>query len=99
MHMPQVEEDFSILRRTREGDLSIESQSADNNVWTVSYERDDGPTAFFLYDRRAKVATFLFESRRDLLEYTLTSMTGVEVTASDGLSIPCYIALPPVKVG
>jgi hypothetical protein len=99
MHMSQVEEDFKILQGTREGDLSINSQSADNNIWTVSYERDNGPMAFYIYDRLAKKPTLLFESRQDLGEYTLTSMTGVMVPASDGLSIPCYIALPAVQVG
>lgn len=40
--------------------LLVESTSNDFNLWLVTYNADDHPFEFFLYDRSKKEAEFLF---------------------------------------
>ncbi len=98
-NMTQFEEDFRILQGHHEGDMVITSQSDDSNVWLVRYKSDNGPDTFFTYNRATRTPTLLFDSRQDLAPYPLSLLMSVVVTARDGFSIPCYVALPPAEVG
>src|SRR5690606_37393148 len=55
--------DWNFLRSVTDGEISITSRTRRDNLWTVAYVRDDGPVEYYLYDRAAKNATYLFSNR------------------------------------
>ncbi len=78
--------------------MSITSQSTDNSIWVVSYQRDNGSPQFYIYERATRRRWFLFLSRPSLKNYTLAHLQHVVIKARDGLGLPCYMAVPPGKV-
>jgi dipeptidyl aminopeptidase/acylaminoacyl peptidase len=60
----------------------------------VTCYADDGPVAFYLYDRASRTARFLFYDRPQLTGLTLAPMKPVTVRARDGEQVPCYLTLP-----
>ena len=89
-----IQPDMDYLQSLEHGDLSVESRSLDDRLWVVSYEVDDGPFKFYLYDRESRSAEFLFTNRQSLVGQNLASMTPAVVTARDGLDLVCYYTLP-----
>ena len=60
----------------------------------MAYAVDDGPTAFYLYDRDTKKADFLFVNRPELEKYTLAKTEPVVLKSRDGLDLVSYLTLP-----
>ncbi|KAK9817826.1 hypothetical protein WJX72_002773 [[Myrmecia] bisecta] len=94
---PQVKADFEVLAREVPGEINVSSQSADNQTWIVRSLRDDGPSSYYLYDRKSKKATFLFDTLPELAKYQMSKMEGVVIKSRDGLDLPCYLSLPVGK--
>jgi dipeptidyl aminopeptidase/acylaminoacyl peptidase len=90
-----VRGDLEYLRTVADGDVEVTSRTLDDNLWTVAYLMDDGPVRYYLYDRKAKNAKFLFTNRKDLEGLPLVKMHPVVITARDGLKLVCYLTLPP----
>ncbi|GAB4453951.1 MAG: S9 family peptidase [Armatimonadaceae bacterium] len=87
--------DIAALQKADAGDLIEVSRSRDNQVWTVGFLRDNGPVRYYLYHRTTGQTEFLFTSRPSLEGLALATMTPVEISARDGLVMPCYLTLPP----
>jgi dipeptidyl aminopeptidase/acylaminoacyl peptidase len=92
---PEIEADLENLRRADRGDLTEVSRSRDDRTWVVTYVSDDGPVRYYRYDRPTGRTEFLFTSRPALEGLTLARMESFEIPARDGLSLPCYLSLPP----
>jgi dipeptidyl aminopeptidase/acylaminoacyl peptidase len=92
---PSFAEDLRAIAAIRPGDFTLESASADGNVLIVHSRMDDRPNAYYAYDRRTRVATLLFHSRPELLDYQLAPMTPFTFAARDGLELHGYLTLPP----
>ena len=93
---PDVQPDFDALAALRPGEeFSILSRTLDDKTWLVAFSADDGPARYYVWDRVAQSANFLFAGRSDLGQYTLAKMTPVEIPARDGFSLPSYLTLPP----
>jgi len=86
--------DLKYLRTVADGEINVTSRTLDDTLWTVAYIMDDGPVRFYLYDRKAKQAKFLFTNRKDLEGLPLVKMHPVVITARDGLKLVCYLTLP-----
>ena len=92
---PQYQADFDYLRKLDDGDITISSQSLDNQHWTVAYLKDDGPVRYYLYHRgQQRAAKFLFANRQDLQGLPLVKMHPLVIKARDGLELVCYLSLP-----
>ena len=89
-----IRDDLACLRTVMEGDISVTSRTLDDRLWTVAAIVDDGPARFFLYDRGAKKATFLFTNRRALEGLSLAKMRPEVITSRDGLGLVSYLTLP-----
>ena len=89
-----VEADFAHLRTVADGEVTVASRSLDDRVWIVAHRRDDGPTAFHLFDRDSRTARFLFTNRRSLERLPLAPMRSVVIKARDGLDLVGYYTLP-----
>jgi len=86
--------DFERLRALHKGTFVISSRDTADRRWVVAYAVDDGPGAFYLYDRSRRTARFLFYEKPQLVGLKLAPMKPVTVRAHDGQQVPCYLTLP-----
>jgi dipeptidyl aminopeptidase/acylaminoacyl peptidase len=91
---PSIEPDMEYLGGVADGEIQITSRTLDDQKWTVAYLMDDGPARFYLYDRVARSATFLFTDQPELEDLPLVKMHTDLVTARDGLELVSYVSLP-----
>jgi len=91
---PAVEADFNVLSKVSPGDVSVASQSHDNQLWVVGFLLDNGPAKVYLYDRRTKEAKFLFTNRKELEGLPLAKMQPRIIKSRDGLELISYLTLP-----
>ncbi len=89
-----IASDLEYLRTVTGGDLSVVSRTLDDRTWLVAYTLADGPTTYYLYDRNAGEATFLFTDRPALEDAPLAQMHPVVIRARDGLELVSYLTLP-----
>ena len=92
---PAVKADFDVLAKVRPGEFLVQNKTADDKTWIVSFLTDDGPIAYYLYDRTTKKAEFLFVNNSKLEGLKLAKMEPVEYRAKDGLMIRGYLSTPP----
>ncbi len=90
----RIRPDFDYLRTVAKGDINVTSRSLDDQFWIVTDKNDNAPTGYFLYDRTAKSAKFLFSDRPELEQYTLAPMQPKLIPTRDGLEMVCYLTLP-----
>jgi dipeptidyl aminopeptidase/acylaminoacyl peptidase len=91
---PDIEDTFERIREIDEGEIYINSRSADNSLWTVGFVKDNGPIQFWIFDRTTNAKKFLFEHQPILKKYILASMEPIEFKARDGLTIHGYLTYP-----
>ena len=90
-----VADDLKYLRTVADGDIQVTSRTQADDWWTVAFLMDNGPIRFYLYDRKAKQAKFLFTNRKDWEGLPWVKMHPIVVTARDGLKLVCFLTLPP----
>lgn len=86
--------DLDYLRTVADGDVEVVSRTLDDQRWIVAYLLDDGPMNYYLYDRKAKQASFLFTNRKALQGQPLAKMHPVVIKSRDGLNLVSYLTLP-----
>ncbi|HZN66897.1 MAG TPA: S9 family peptidase, partial [Tepidisphaeraceae bacterium] len=91
---PDVKADFEYLKTVVDGDFDVTSRTLDDKTWTVAYVVSDGPVRYYVYDRPAKKATFLFTNRPALEQLKLAKMRAVTIKSRDGLDLVSYLTLP-----
>jgi dipeptidyl aminopeptidase/acylaminoacyl peptidase len=91
---PVVEKDFQALGKVQEGDFFVTSRDRADDTWIAVYLSDRGPVSYYVYDRKSKKATFLFDNRPELRKYQLAEMKPVVIKARDGLELVSYLTLP-----
>jgi dipeptidyl aminopeptidase/acylaminoacyl peptidase len=87
-------EDFDYLTRQSAGDLEIAGMSQDRRNWVVAYRHDDTPREYYLYDRDARQARWLFTSTPAFEGRPFVKMEPVTIRARDGLELVCYLSRP-----
>jgi len=90
---PSIEVDFKYLKTVRAGDVGVAGRSLDDRVWLVVFQ-DGGPPRYFVYDRPARRARFLFTEQSAVDTYPLARREAVVVTTRDGLKLPGDLYLP-----
>ncbi|MBX7219301.1 MAG: alpha/beta fold hydrolase [Blastocatellia bacterium] len=94
---PSVIPDFEYLRTVQRGDIGLLSpsggRSLDDHTWLVQF-MDGGPKRFYLYDRLARRATFLFTENKALDAYALGRRYLEVIPARDGMEFPADLYLP-----
>ncbi len=91
---PSYQPDFDALHKLHDGEIGFLGSTANGKRVIVSYLVDNGPVAYYSYDRTTRTGTFLFVSRPALLTYRLASMQPISYQASDGLTVHGYLTLP-----
>ena len=86
--------DFETLHKVRNADISNVSRDLGDDKWIVTFEGDDAPIYYYLYDRGSKQATLLFSNRPALERYKLAKVQPIEYKARDGMMIYGYLTTP-----
>jgi dipeptidyl aminopeptidase/acylaminoacyl peptidase len=89
-----IQPDFDALRKVRDADISNISRDLNDDRWVVTFEQDNAPIYYYLYDRASKQATMLFSNRPALEKYALAKVRPVEYKARDGMTIYGYLTTP-----
>jgi dipeptidyl aminopeptidase/acylaminoacyl peptidase len=89
-----IREDMNYLQNLDRGILHINSRTKDGKKWLVTFEMDNAPIKYFLYDRDNKQAKFLFTNKKDLEKYKLAKMYPVIIKSRDDLNLINYITYP-----
>ncbi len=90
-----VAEDLAAVRALHSGDPMFHGRDNADTMWLVGYTNDTGAIPYYIYDRGTRQATFLFEHRPVLNDYTLAAMEPFSYTARDGLTVHGYLSFPP----
>jgi dipeptidyl aminopeptidase/acylaminoacyl peptidase len=89
-----VSKDLEYLQTVADGEIEVPSRTLDDRVWVVAYLMDNGPIRYYLYDRGAKQAKFLFTNRKSLEGLPLAKMHSAVITSRDNWSLVSYLTLP-----
>lgn len=89
-----VREDLEIIRGLHRGDFFLLNRDHDDQAWMIGFTVDNGPVPYYAYNRKTKMAEFLFSNRPDLDHYELAQMEPISFQSRDGLMIHGYLTLP-----
>jgi dipeptidyl aminopeptidase/acylaminoacyl peptidase len=90
-----VRADVEAMKALHPGDLHFRGRDLDDRIWVVGFTADDGPVAYYAYDRGTREGTFLFVHKPDLAGYTLAAMEPFSFPTRDGLEVHGYLTFPP----
>lgn len=85
---------FNRLQAMFDGDISIESRSADGKHWVISSVSDTQPKQYYLYDK-GKALRLLFPESESLSAGSYAQSTPLSVETADGFLVTGYLTLPP----
>jgi dipeptidyl aminopeptidase/acylaminoacyl peptidase len=92
---PTIADDMEAIQKIQPGDFTFLGRDHADRTWLVAFTVDDGPVAYYAWDRETKQAAFLFHHQPALSQYTLAHMEPFSYTARDGLTIHGYLTFPP----
>ncbi len=87
--------DLDFLKAKLPGEVAIISSTDDGSKLIVAASAAERPATAYIYDRKAKSLTKLYETRPDLSAYQLQPMWPVEIPTGDGKTLVSYLTLPP----
>ena len=91
---PSIKEDFAALANLGRGEFYLGGRDRADTKWLVTYQVDDGPVAYYIYERATGKAELLFVNQPDLAKYKLARMKPVIIKARDGFKLVSYLTLP-----
>jgi len=86
--------DIAAISRIAGAKWTVDSQSGNGEIWTVWVDRVRQAPAFYLYDRRFRLLSKLFDVRPALSGMPLAPMHALVIKARDGLALTAYLTLP-----
>jgi dipeptidyl aminopeptidase/acylaminoacyl peptidase len=89
-----VREDLEIIRGLHRGDFFLLNRDDADQIWMIGFTVDNGPVPYYAYNRKTKMAEFLFSNRPDLDQYELAQMEPISLQSRDGLTIRGYLTIP-----
>lgn len=89
-----VKADFDFFKARLPGEVAIISATDDASKMIVSASAAEQPATAYIYDRKARTLTRLYETRPDLAAYKLRPMWPVEIPTGDGKTMVSYLTLP-----
>ena len=92
-----IKGDFDAIAKLDDGDFFVIDRDNADDIWLVGFTKDNGPVAYYAFDRETQKGRFLFHHMPELNNYTLAPMEPISFTSRDGLTIHGYITYPPGK--
>ena len=87
--------DVEAMGKLHPGDLHFNGRDHADRIWILGFTADDGPVAYYAFDRTTGEGTFLFAHKPSLEAYTLAAMEPFSYTSRDGLDVHGYLTFPP----
>jgi dipeptidyl aminopeptidase/acylaminoacyl peptidase len=91
----EAKADLDFLKSKLPGEVTVMSSTDDGSKLIVAASAAEQPATAYIYDRKAKSVTKLYETRPDLSAYALQPMWPVEIPTGDGKTLVSYLTLPP----
>jgi dipeptidyl aminopeptidase/acylaminoacyl peptidase len=91
---PSIKADFEALAKVQRGEFYLGTRDRADKNWIVTYQTDDGPVAWYAYNRDTKKAELLFVNQPELSKHTLAKMEPVVIKARDGFELVSYLTVP-----
>ncbi|MGH8990796.1 MAG: S9 family peptidase [Acidimicrobiia bacterium] len=91
---PDIEADVAAIAAICDGDWTLVGRDHADATWLVAFSVDDGPVAYWAWDRAKQQATFMFHHQPALSDYRLSAMEPFSFTARDGLEVHGYLSFP-----
>lgn len=88
-----VKADIAFLNE-KLGEWAVGSRTHADDKWTVATLNSDKASSTYLYDRKAKSLTKMFDTRPALADAALAAMRPVEIRTRDGKTMVSYLTLP-----
>jgi dipeptidyl aminopeptidase/acylaminoacyl peptidase len=89
----------TIKKRLGDREISFGSSTNDESKFIVSTYSDVDPGTVWVYDRKTKNLSTLYQVREKLDRKALSPMTAVRYKSSDGLEVPAYLTIPKGTTG
>lgn len=89
-----IQRDLDALAKLDGGEVSITSRTLDDKTWIVSTTSEQHPGRYYVWNRKAQKATFLFPAHAALEQQPLVKMHPVVIKSRDGLDLVSYLSLP-----
>lgn len=94
-HDKEYEKDYNFLKsKLDDSEIDMGSSTADETKFIVSAHSDVDPGTVWLFDRKTRELTKLYQARENLDRSALSPMKSVSYKSSDGLEIPAYLTVP-----
>ena len=91
----KLEADYNFIRnKLGNRTISFVSGTADESKFIVSARSDVDPGSTWVFDRKTRDLTLLYNIREKLNREHLSEMKPIRYKSSDGLEIPAYLTLP-----
>lgn len=90
---PGIAADVDFLT-SKLGHWQLSSRTDADDRWVVATDNSTSASSTWLYDRKAKSLTKLFDSRPELANAPLARMRPVEIRSRDGRTLVSYLSLP-----
>ncbi|MCL4361351.1 S9 family peptidase [Candidatus Dependentiae bacterium] len=91
---PEFKQTFEQISKLDEGEIHILNMDYAKQKYIIGFEKDNGPAAFYYFDKKTGIGKFLFVNKPDLKKYKLAHMEPISFTAKDGLEIHGYLTFP-----
>ena len=89
------EKDYEyIKKKLGDREISFNSNTADETKFVIATFSDVDPGTVWLFDRKTKNLSTLYQVREKLDRSALSPMKAITYKSSDGLTIPAYLTLP-----
>lgn len=89
------ENDYNFIKKKLgDREISFNSSTADETKFIVATFSDTDPGTVWLFDRKTKNLSTLYQVRQNLDRTALSPMKAVRYKSSDGLEIPAYLTTP-----
>jgi dipeptidyl aminopeptidase/acylaminoacyl peptidase len=89
-----IKPDIDYLCKIAGGDMAVTARTLDDSRWIVVFISDNSPARYYIYDRNARSALYLFSADRGLENLTLSRMRYTTIKSRDGLDLVSYYTLP-----
>ena len=91
----EFEKDYNRLKKNLgEREIGFGSSTADETKFIVSTYSDVDPGTIWVFDRKSKNLSTLYQVREKLDRKALSPMKAIRYKSSDGLEVPAYLTLP-----
>jgi dipeptidyl aminopeptidase/acylaminoacyl peptidase len=89
-----IKPDIDYLHKISDGDVAVYARTLDDSRWIVVFISDNDPARYYVYDRNARTASYLFSADRRLENLPLSRMNYTTIKSRDGQDLVSYYTLP-----